>query len=159
VIVINKGFLPMLPAPSPELHTLHLHSGILAFRSCSQPLMLAYNPSKIILKDVKLVVTCDAVESLKPDSMLITACGKDTEICLQNCTFEAAADSPRLIRLRALTVGCGAQVTFLNTCRTQPACVAPTQNLTCRNSNTTLTSHSHSLSMSCCLLWGLLLCR
>jgi hypothetical protein len=72
--------------------------------------MLAYEGSKIILKDMKLVVTSDAVDSLKPDSMMITAAVKDAEVCLENCTFEAATDSPKLIKLRACTVACGAQV-------------------------------------------------
>jgi hypothetical protein len=61
------------------------------------------------LTDVK-VVAPDAVKNLDPHNILIIADGQHAVVTMENCTFEVAADSPKLIQLTACAVGKGAQV-------------------------------------------------
>jgi hypothetical protein len=62
------------------------------------------------LTDVKVVVTPDAVQNLEADNGLILAEGQHTVVRLENCTFEAAADSSQLLKLTVCAVRHGAQV-------------------------------------------------
>jgi hypothetical protein len=78
--------------------------------SCRDPILIAYESSKIKVLEMKLVVTPEAVKNVKPGSMLFAACVKDAAIILEHCTFEVATDSPELMNLTPFTVACGAQV-------------------------------------------------
>jgi hypothetical protein len=99
-----------------ELHSLHIHNGVLQYSSCIKPILTSYESSRLILTDMKVVVTASALQDLQPHATLIAALGEaaavspDAAVTLENCTFEAAADSPQLMQLTAFAVGCGAQV-------------------------------------------------
>jgi hypothetical protein len=94
-----------------DLQALYIRSGVLEFSSCVKPpLSIFHQSSKIILKNIKVVVAPGAVKLLKPDTCLIAAYNKDAVLSLKNCTIETAADSPQLMQLTAVAVGQGAQV-------------------------------------------------
>jgi hypothetical protein len=83
---------------------------VLVFSSGIKPIPIGGQCSKLVLTDMKVVVTPDAVKELEPQSTLIVADGQHAEVSLENCTFEAAADSPKLVQLTVCAVGSGAQV-------------------------------------------------
>jgi hypothetical protein len=100
-----------------ELHSLHIKNGVLKYSSCIKPILTSHEISKLVLTDMKVVVTPGALQDLKPHSNLIAALGQAAAVSLENCTFEAADDSLQLNHLTALLVGYGAQVGWLRPVR------------------------------------------
>jgi hypothetical protein len=114
-----------------ELHSLHILHGTLEFGSCAKPMDIGRHFSKLVLKDMKLVVTLHAVEGLQRSSILIYGSGQHTVVSLQNCTAEVLADSKQLMHLSPFVVGSGAQVSCPRAQQARTGPVQPETNTFC----------------------------